>query len=200
VAADAAPRLYLITDRTLATRGLADVVRDALAAIPPGGAWVQLRETDLDGGALVSLARELIPVVRERNTKLFVNDRVDVALAAGADGVHLPASGIDVDTARAIAPRLDVGVSTHTVAEARAAFDAGASPVVYGPVWPTRDKPDGVGLAGLPAGVHAIGGITTPDHARAARAAGAVGVACIRAVFGSGDPGAAARALYEAAA
>jgi len=194
-------RLYLITDRrACGSRSLANVIGDALAAIPPGAAWVQLREKDLDGAALLSLASELVKIVRARNGKLFVNERIDVALAAGADGVHLPERGFDLATARALAPELAMGVSTHDSDRARAMLHAGAAPVLYGPVWSTPSKPEPLGLDGMPAGVFAVGGITNPDRARQARAAGARGVACIRAIMAAEDPGAAARAMIEALA
>ncbi len=191
--------MYLITDRrACGARSLVEVIGEALAAIPPGAAWVQLREKDLDGAALLSLARELVKIVHARNGKLFVNDRIDVALAANADGVHLPERGFDLETARALAPGLMVGVSTHDVDRARAMLHTGAAPVLYGPVWATPSKPQPLGLDDMPAGVFAIGGITDPDRAREARAAGARGVACIRAVMAAEDPGAAARAMVEA--
>ena len=75
---------------------------------------------------------------------------------------------------------------------------AGAAPVLYGPVWATPGKPQPLGLDDMPAGVFAIGGITDADRAREARAAGARGVACIRAVMAARDPGAAALAMVEA--
>ncbi len=128
-------RLYLITDRTIAKRSLVDVVAKALAAIPPGAAWVQLREKDLAGEALLSMARKLVKIVHARNGKLFVNDRIDVALAAGADGVHLPERGFDLEAARALAPGLTLGASTHDADRARAMIHAGATTVLYGPVW-----------------------------------------------------------------
>lgn len=196
-------RLYLITDRAAAApRSLPEVVAAALASLPPGAAWVQLREKQLSGRALVALARELADVVHARGGRLLINDRVDVALAAGADGVHLPENGFDVATVRALAPRLLVGVSLHGGAPRD-----GADFAVLGPIWATPSKArygEPLGLAALaaiaaPYPVLALGGVDSPDRARAARAAGAHGVACIRAVMAAADPGAAARALYEAA-
>ncbi|RMH37268.1 MAG: thiamine phosphate synthase [Deltaproteobacteria bacterium] len=192
------PRLYLVTDRHVAQRPLAEVIAAALAALPPGAAWVQLREKDLDGGPLLALARRLVPIVRARGARLLVNDRVDVALAAGADGVHLPERGLAIADVRRVAPALAVAVSVHSAAAAAAARAASADAVVYGPVWPTRGKPAGCGLDRFPAGAIAIGGVDGPARARQARRAGAAGIACIRAVMAAADPGAAARALYEA--
>jgi thiamine-phosphate pyrophosphorylase len=82
------PPLLLVTDRGL-TPSLPRAVEAALAALPPGAAWVQLREKGLPARALLELARALLPLCRARGAKLLINDRSDVALAAGADGVHL---------------------------------------------------------------------------------------------------------------
>jgi len=196
--------LYLITDsEASAPRSVADVVAAALAALPPGAAWVQLRDKQASGSALLSSARELVEIVRARDCRLLINDRVDVALAAGADGVHLPENGFDVAAVRALAPGLLVGVSAHGPAPV-----AGADFAVCGPIWPTPSKarygaPLGPGVlaeakAAAPYPVLAIGGIDSVDRARAALAAGADGVACIRAIMSARDPGAAARAVYEA--
>src|SRR5688572_7396295 len=87
-----APALYLITDRRLAD--LPAAIGAALSAAPPGRVAVQLREKDLPGGALLDLARALLPLCRAREAPLLVNGRLDVVRAAGADGVHLPADGV----------------------------------------------------------------------------------------------------------
>ncbi len=199
-----APRLYLITDRrATGGRRLVDVVDAALSAVPRGAAWVQLREKDLEGAALYALASQLAPVVRARGGALLVNDRVDVARAAGADGVHLPESGMDVADVRALWPEAIVGASVHDVQRAAAAEAAGADLVLFGPVWDAPGKP-GVGLdaladVGETALVHAVGGIDGPNRARQARLRGAAGVAFIRAIMAASDPAEAMRALFEAA-
>jgi thiamine-phosphate pyrophosphorylase len=203
------PRLYLITDRR-ATNGrpLADVVRAALAGVPRGGAAVCLREKDLEARALLVLARELRAATRDAGAALYVNDRVDVALAAGADGVHLGGRSLAPAEAARLAPGLALAVSTHGRAEVEAAVrarDAGA-PIafaVFGPIWDTPSKralgtPVGLdalrGAAALAIPLLALGGVT-PERAPLARAAGAAGVACIRAICSTPDPSAAARAL-----
>jgi thiamine-phosphate pyrophosphorylase len=202
----AAPRLYLVTDRrATGGRPLASVIDAALAAVPAGGAWVQLRERDLGGRELVALARELRAVAHAHGGRLFVNDRVDVALAAQADGVQLPEHGLPVAVARELMPDGAIGVSRHAPDGLRC---AGADFVVLGPIWDTPAKrpfgpPLGVGSLAAACGalpVIAIGGIDGPARARQARRAGAAGVAVIRAVMAAEDPGCAARALYEAAA
>jgi len=173
-------------------------VAAALRELP--GAAVQLRAKRLDGAALYAAAQQLrfAPI-------LLVNDRADIALAAGCDGVHLPARGLDVAAARALvgAARL-VGLSTHSRDEAIAAARAGADYVVFGPVWPTGDKAAAVGVDALaevvracaPMPVFALGGVDA-ERARAAIAVGAR-VACIGAVLGRQDAAAGARALAAA--
>ncbi|HXU80916.1 MAG TPA: thiamine phosphate synthase [Polyangia bacterium] len=188
----AAPRLYLITDRA-ATGGrpLDQVVAQALAGAGEQAAQVavQLREKDMEGRALLELARSLRAVTAAAGARLFVNDRVDVALAAGADGVHLGGRSLAPADVRALAPRLSVGVSTHTRAEVERAAAAGADFVVFGPVFATPSKPGiHTGLdqlaqviaLGVP--VLALGGIDE-KNAHQCILAGASGVACIRSVM-----------------
>jgi thiamine-phosphate pyrophosphorylase len=196
-------RLYLVTDRRLVSH-LPSAVRAALSGIPPGTAAVQLREKDLPAARLLELARELVPICNAASAPLLVNDRADVALAAGADGVHLPSGGLPVAQARSLLGRGKlVGVSCHAPAEIAEAHAAGADFAIFGPVW---DSPGKIaqGLAALkeavrasPLPVLAIGGVTA-ETASLARDAGAAGVACIRAVLGTADPAAAARELHLA--
>jgi thiamine-phosphate pyrophosphorylase len=133
-----------------------------------------------------------------------VNDRVDVALAVGADGVQLGGGSMPVAAARAlIGPGPLVGVSTHATLEVDAAARAGADFAVFGPVYPTPGK-TAVGLGPLAAAtgrlpVLAIGGVTAAG-VPAVRAAGAAGVAVIRAILAAADPAAATRALLAAGA
>jgi thiamine-phosphate pyrophosphorylase len=181
----------LVTDRRLAGDVVA-VVAAALAAVPAGSTLVQLREKDLGGRDLVALARALVAL----GARVLVNDRVDVALAAGAAGVHLPEDGMTVAEARALLPRgALVGASLHS-AEAAARCDADV--VVLGPIWDSPGKRacgvDVLREAARARPVFAIGGIDA-SRAGAARAAGAAGVAVIRAVMAAEDPGAAAAAL-----
>jgi thiamine-phosphate pyrophosphorylase len=199
----ALPVVHLITDRRIAP-DLAARADAALAGIPPGRVAVHLREKDLGGGDLLALARALGAVCRARGQLLLVNDRLDVALAAGADGVHLPSAGIPPgDARRLLGPAALVGVSCHSVREVARARAGGASYATFGPVYDTPSKrPFGppVGLAalaeacrlGLP--VVALGGV---DAARVPEvlAAGAAGVAAIRAWLVGDDAAAAIRAL-----
>jgi thiamine-phosphate pyrophosphorylase len=197
-----AARLYLITDGWEGTT--AERVDAALAALPAGTAAVQLRAKALPGGALLAAARQLSEITRARGALLFINDRIDVALAAGADGAHLPVSGLPPQAARRVGgPGLHLGCSTHSLAEAQRAVAGGADFVTFGPVWPTASKaaygppvgPEQLAeaVAALPVPVFALGGV---DATRAARCAElGAGVACIGAVLGQDDPGRAARAL-----
>ena len=132
---DRVPAIHLISDRRLAA-SLPERAAAALRALPPGVAAVHLREKDLGGAALLSLARALLPACRARGALLLVNDRLDVALAAGADGVHLPAAGVaPAEARRLLGPAAVVGVSCHAAAEVAAARAAGATFATFSPIW-----------------------------------------------------------------
>lgn len=199
----ALPSVHLITDRRLAP-DLPARVAAALAAIPRGAAAIHLREKDLGGAALLALARALLPACRARGALLLVNDRLDVALAAGADGIHLPAAGVPPGEARRLlgAAAL-VGVSCHSAADVERARAAGASYATFSPIWDTPSKraygpPLGpaalAGAARLGLPLVALGGVG-PENAAEAWAAGAAGVAVIRAWLTGPDPAAAVAAL-----
>jgi thiamine-phosphate pyrophosphorylase len=187
--------VYLVTDRAQ-TRGrpLLAVVEDALRG---GVRAVQLRERGLDARALLALARELRTVTRNYDALLLVNDRVDVALACDADGIHLPTHSFAVSDARRLlgSQRL-IGVSTHRLEEVTAAARAGADFVVFGPVYETPSKRQygaPVGPAALEAAtgvgipVLAIGGMTA-ERVGEVQARRASGIAVIRAILGARDP------------
>ena len=187
--------LYVITQESVSLgRTHEEVAQAALAA---GVKAVQLRDKKKNTRELLELARQLRELTREHNALLFVNDRVDVALAAGADGVHLGPEDLLVASARQLAgKRLLIGASVSTVAEALAAEAAGADYLSVGPIFRTATKPD----AGEPVGVGrlqeiesrvrlpviGIGGITRSNVA-AVIAAGADGVAVISAVADAED-------------
>ena len=198
-------RLVLVTDRRLmGAPGDADAfgaaIARALAGVPRGSALVQVREKDLPGGPLVAHARAAVAAARPRGALVLVNDRIDVALAADADGVHLPEAGLAVAEARALLPRgAIVGASRHD-AVAAAACDADL--VVLGPVYetpgPGKGAPlgtDSLAAARGHAVLVAIGGIDSPTRAAACRLAGARAIAAIRAIWTADDPAAAARML-----
>ena len=183
-------RLYLITDRTICNPvSLEEAVGEACRA---GVRAVQLREKDLSGGPLYAQARELREVTRRTESKLFINDRVDIALAVGADGIHCPESGLPVDTFCRLCPEALVGASAHSLERATEAGTSGAAFILFGPVFPTPSKAkygDPMGLkalsvvakgAGIP--VFAVGGIT-PENAHLCLENGAAGVAVLSAIM-----------------
>jgi thiamine-phosphate pyrophosphorylase len=184
-------RLILVTDRRLGD--VPRVIAAALAALPAGAALVLLREKDLGGRELFALAEAVVEVCRGR-ARVVIADRADVALAVGADGLHLPEVGFTIEDARRLIGL--VGVSRHDIGPSAADY------VMLGPIFDTPSKrvygaPLGLGvLAG--SGAFAVGGIDGPARARLAIDAGARGVAVIRAVMGAEDPGAAAAAIVEA--
>jgi thiamine-phosphate pyrophosphorylase len=215
-------RIILVTDRQqvaggrdLPPRDLIDVVDAALGGLPPASALVQLREKDLAPRDLYALARRLLEVTHRHRCQLLVNDRIDVALAAGADGVHLPEKGLPIAVARRLGRpgSFIVGVSVHGADAAGAAARDGADLVVCGPVWSTPSKRElgeplgeaaltqarkALSGAGAATRLYAIGGVTEPERAHAAVRAGAHGIAVVRGIVAAEDPAAAARALYDA--
>jgi thiamine-phosphate pyrophosphorylase len=197
------PRVYLVSDRRLAG-DLVAAVREALAGLPARTAAVQLREKDLPARDLLPLARALRQACAFAGQALLVNDRIDLALASGADGVHLPSDGVPPAEARRLlgAGRL-VAVSCHGTEEVAGALRGGADFATFGPLFDTPSKrafgpPVGLerlrqaAALGLP--LVGLGGV---DAARAAevRAAGAAGVGVIRAWLEAPDRAAAVRAL-----
>jgi thiamine-phosphate pyrophosphorylase len=163
----------------------------------------------VDAGELVRVARMARRICDDAGAALIVNDRVDVALAVDADGVHLGQTDLPIEDARRIAPDLWIGVSTHNVAQVRAACEAGADYLGFGPVFATTTKanPDPVqGLEGLLAAVAAaggrpvvaIGGITVETAGEVYRT-GAHAICAIHAVNRARDPRDAARQLARPA-
>ncbi|MBI4259959.1 MAG: thiamine phosphate synthase [Actinobacteria bacterium] len=177
----------------------------AIAAVQGGATAVQLRAPELPDPELLDLARDLAAVCRHHGVHFFVNDRVDVAVEAGATGAHV---GQDVPAARArrrLGEGLVLGISAATPEEAAGAEAAGADYLGV-TVWGTRTKPEAVpvGLEGLAAVVRAttlpvvgIGGIDR-ERAGAVLRAGAAGVAVVSAVGAAEDPVAATRGLAAA--
>jgi len=175
------------------------------AAVEGGVTLVQLREKDLPADELLRLAQQLRAVTRGR-ALLVVNDRVDVALASDADGVHLPGNGLPTRVARALlGPGKLVGRSAHSVGEAVEAERDGADYVLLGTIFPTSSHPESQAagttliraarpVVRLP--LIAIGGIDT-SNAREVMEAGADGVAVISAILAERRSRAAARALLR---
>ncbi len=201
-------RVYLITDRRQAPGG--DIARAVAGALEGGIRAVQLREKDLPGSELFRLAGRMRELTARHGAKLLVNDRVDVALAVGADGVHLGGSSIPPSVARRLLGKEAlIGCSTHGAWELKEAVAQGADFVTFGPVYPTPSKAaygPPVGLSALasacreaPVPVFALGGVKA-ENAGEAIGAGAFGIALISGIVAAADPrGAAAElvARYE---
>jgi thiamine-phosphate pyrophosphorylase len=195
--------LYLVTDSALARgRPLLDVVG---AAIDGGVTCVQVREKDVPSRVYVSQLLSVRPLLRERGIPLFVNDRVDVALAVEADGVHLGQTDLPLSMARGVAAgRLLIGVSCESVQDGVDAERGGADYVSVSPVFATPTKTDtasALGLDGVRAvrravrvPVVAIGGINATNAADVIRA-GADGICVVSAIVSAPDPRAAAASL-----
>ncbi len=196
------PRLHAVTDdRVIAQGGV--VARAAALAQAAGPALaVHLRSRDLSGGAMTALARELAQVLRPHGSWLAINGRADVARVTGARAVVSGHGGLTTRDIRRVAPGVLVMHSVHDAAELRAAEQDGADALVAGAVYDTASHPGRApaGLALIAAAarggkpVIAIGGIT-PARADDVLAAGAWGVAAVRALWDAGDPGDAARAF-----
>jgi len=198
--------LYLVTDRHRTDgRPLRDVVHAALRA---GVRAVQLREKDLPTRALLALARDLVKLARPYGAQVFINDRVDICLASGSAGVHLPAAGLPVPVVRRLlGPDRVIGRSAHSADDAIRAETEGADFVVLGPIFDTPSKR----AFGAPIGLHelehtrmrcrtpifGIGGITS-DCVRDVMQAGAQGVAVVGSVMAAADVERATRDLLDA--
>lgn len=173
---------------------LVSLIREAAIA---GVDLVQIREPALDDRSLVALTRQAIAETRGTGCRIVVNDRLDVALASGAAGVHLRAESFAERRVRTLAPGgFLIGRSVHDVAQAEAAARAGCSYLIFGTVFPSRNKPADHPIAGLvdlrevcrsvQVPVIAIGGVSV-ENAEQAFSAGARGVAAID-LFRGGEP------------
>lgn len=194
--------LCYVTDRHLLERSSpSDLLRSIECAAAAGFDWIQIREKDLTARELAALTRNAVSVVERaahadsERPCIIVNDRIDVALAAGAAGVHLSSTSISADEAvrwlrAGNAPRsFTLGVSCHSLTEAQGAEAAGANYVFFGPIYETPSKtsfgqPQGIGrlfetCRSVRIPVVAIGGISE-SNARACLHVGAAGIAAIR--------------------
>jgi thiamine-phosphate pyrophosphorylase len=208
-------KLYLITDRRIVKNGdLVSACEESLAAArqvaPPGTVALQLREKDLPARELFQLALRLREICSRNGAPFFVNDRVDVAIAARADGVHLPFDSIGVSMARKLLPEnCVIGVSTHSPPDVAGASREGADFAVFGPVFDPISKPatgpawGAIGLAAAckagPIPVFALGGIT-PDRAREllANPNPPAGIATIGAILSAECPAVATKTMLSA--
>ena len=194
-------RFCHVTDEHIARRPGLDAVASALAAAAGAELAFHARGRGLSGLEHFELATRLSAYPP---TRLFVNDRLDVALACGASGVQLGAQSLDPADARRLDARWWIGRSVHDLAEAEAARMAGADYLLAGPVFPTATHPEREpmdpatlsAIVALKLPVIAIGGVT-PDRVAALRAAGVHGVAAIRALWEAADAGGAARLFRQ---
>lgn len=198
--------VYLVADPVAC--GPRGVLNTVVAAVAGGATLVQLRDKQADDAVLIRLGRELRAALAGSGARLLVNDRVAVAAAIGADGVHLGQNDTSVTEARAcLGSDAIIGYSARTPETARAVDPALVDYLGVGPVFATATKPDHappLGFAGLaavcaasPLPVVAIGGLQA-RWASEVRAAGACGLAVVAAICAAADPAAAARALTRA--
>lgn len=199
------PRLYVVSDRhQTAARPLPEVVA---AAARGGAGMIQLREKDLSARDLYTLGADLQDVLHPYGIPLLINDRLDVAQALDAAGVHLAGHSLPTALARRLlGPQKLLGVSTHSVAEAHTAMTEGADFIVFGPVFETPSKvaygaPQGLQrleevIRQVTIPVLAIGGIDSSNLPQVLQT-GAHGVAMIRAVLAALDPCAATQQLHR---
>lgn len=188
-------RLYAVTGRNRITRTSADIhplEQQVEEAILGGATIIQLREKDLDDSAFTELATRVAGVTRRYGIQLIINDNPDVAIACGADGLHIGQGDGDPRKIRSRLPdSMILGISAGNAEEARAARDAGADYIGAGAVFPTGSKDDAthIGITGLRAvcdatdlPVVAIGGISSENAAELAET-GIAGIAVISAIF-----------------
>jgi len=199
--------LYAVTDRTwLKGRSLADAVDEALRA---GVTFLQLREKELDYESFLRLAKEIKIIADKYKVPYVINDNVDVAMACGADGVHVGQEDMDArDVRKIIGPSKILGVSAQTVDQALRAEESGADYIGVGSVFPTSTKPDAEAVSletlkeicrtvSIP--VVAIGGINR-DNAMKLAGSGIDGIAVVSAIFAREDIAAAVKELKGVAA
>ena len=198
-------RLYVITDRLLSCgRSHREVVACAIAG---GATCIQLREKDLSTRELYVIAEDLRRLTREKGVTFIINDRLDVALAVGADGVHLGPDDLPLAAARRLMPpEMILGASAGNLKEALEAQRMGATYLGVGSVFATATKADAgepIGPEGLSYICHrvsipvvGIGGINA-SNARSVMEAGAAGVAVISSVVAASDIASAAKELFE---
>ncbi len=199
------PSVYAIVDPLDSDRSPVEL---ATAFLAGGARLLQLRLPSATARELLEAARAIVPLAHAHGATLLVNDRPDVARAAGAHGVHLGQDDLPIAAARRVlGDGAIVGLSTHDPGQARAAADAGADYIGVGPIFATTTKADALPARGLDLlravrplvslPIVAIGGIT-PDTAPGVRAAGADAVAMIAGLVRTPDPAATVRTLLAA--
>jgi thiamine-phosphate pyrophosphorylase len=201
------PLTYLITSGIVTAENFSEKKSEVLAivrtAVENRLSMVQLREKRLPAGLLLELTSGAAGIAKNSSTRILVNDRADIAIAAGADGVHLPSNSISPLVVRRTFPGLLIGVSTHTLEETEAAAAEGADFACFGPVFDTPGKGPSQGVEKFaevcgrvsPLPVIALGGVNAGNYQQIL-AAGGSGFAAIRFLNGpenmkmvSGRPG-----------
>jgi thiamine-phosphate pyrophosphorylase len=187
-------RFMVITDRKMCgEKNLTGIIKSCSAA---GVKAFQLREKDLTSVELLNLANHLRKVIRQNDSYLLINDRLDIALLAQADGIHVPVSGVEANKLRKFSKQMLLGRSVHSVMQAKEAQKNGFDYILFGPVFRTPakvkyGKPQGIEklreiCESVSIPVFAVGGIN-PARARKCIDAGAWGVAAIGAVMKSAN-------------
>jgi len=193
------PILYLIT-RGATTEGttpdapeFALILRQVSAAVAAGINLVQIREKQLTARVLFELVERASDLTRGTNTRLLVNDRADVSVGAGADGVHLTAQSLDAAMIRkTFGKEVLIGASTHSLAEARAAQEQGADFIVFGPVFETQSKK----LFGPPVGLEKLADVARELRGFPVLALGGISVANAQDCFAAGAQGIAGISIF----
>ena len=198
-------RLYAVTDRAWA-RDEAALFRQIEAAVRGGAGVVQLREKDMEPAAFLEEAKRFVALCRRLGAVSIINDSVEIALEAGADGVHVGQSDLEAGRARALlGPEKILGVSAHSRSEARRALEAGADYLGCGAAFATGTKNDAAPIsretiravtAAVDIPVVAIGGVSR-ENILELKGLGLSGVAVVSGIFGRPDAEAAARELLE---
>lgn len=196
--------LYAVTDRAwLKNRSLSEAVEEALKA---GVTFLQLREKDLDYYSFLQLAKEIKKITDKYKVPYVINDNVDVAIACGADGVHVGQSDMEAkDVRKLIGPDKILGVSAQTVGQAILAEQNGADYIGVGTIFPTPTKPDAEAVSfetlkeicnAVSIPVVAIGGINA-DNAIKLEGSGIAGIAVVSAIFAQDDITTAVKRLHQ---
>ncbi len=193
------PLICKITDGSLTDQNFLQLSESTVSkcrtAAAAGVSMIQVREKAISAKNLLDLTRRILEAIADLPTHVLVNDRFDIALAANADGVHLPSDGLPIKAVRGVVPKsFIVAVSTHSIPELEGAASAGADLAVFGPVFETPGKAEQVGLEGLCTAcsavedlpVLALGGVGM-EHLADLLKAGAAGFAAIRSLEDHGQ-------------
>lgn len=200
------PDLIVITDDSLSDDEMEQRATRILAAVPRGSTALQLRDRRRTTRALLALAGRMRSLCNGQGAPLYINDRIDIACAVGADGVHLGGRSVDVaDARRLLGPRAFLSIAAHETADIETAVRSGAAAVLVSPIYATPGKSAARGPAFVTDAraaaanvlVYALGGVDA-ERAGECAAAGAHGVAAIRSVWIEPGGASAARAMVDA--